>query len=158
MIVQTTIDVDAPVATVWQLFGEQFGEIADWASSIERSRLDRGLGEGAVRTCDLVATGPFPASVVTEELTTFDRDAHRLTYLVLSGLPGMMKRVENAWSLDDLGGGRTRITSRLDFRLAWWALPMVPVVNNQMKSALRGFVGELQAHTEGAARAAAAVS
>ncbi len=149
MLIETTIEVDSPITNVWQLFGENFADIADWASAISESSLEGQLGEGAVRTCHLKAVGPFPAGVVTEELTTFDRRGYRLTYLVTSGVPAMMKRVENAWTFEDLAGGGTRITSRLEFRLQWWALLMTPVVYSQLKGTMAGFVKQLRRHTEG---------
>ena len=149
MKIQTTIDIDAPASAVWQLFGEQFGDVAEWSDTITKSSLDRPLGEGAVRTCDLKKLGPVPAGKVTEELTRFDRDSRSLTYVVRSGVPGFMRFVQNAWTVEALDEGRSRVTSRATFDLAWWMLPLSPPFRMQLGRALRSFVGELDTTVAG---------
>ncbi len=144
MKIQTTLDIDAPATAVWHVLGEQFGDVADWSDAITGSSLDRPLGEGAVRTCDLKAFGPIPAGKITEELTRFDRGSRSLTYVVRSGVPGFMRFVENAWTVESRDEHRSRITSRATFRLAWWMLPLTPLLRFQLGRGLRSFVGELE--------------
>ncbi len=148
MEITTTIDVNAPLALTWELFGEQFGDIGAWAESIEKSSLDGPAAEGAVRTCHLKAFGPVPAGVITEELTVFDRKSHELTYVVLSGLPKMMRKVVNAWTVEAVDATHTRVTSVATFDLAWWIYPMVPVMRIQMKQGLKDFVQQFQTHVD----------
>jgi hypothetical protein len=96
-----------------------------------------------VRTCELKG-GPL-----TEELVLFDRGTRALTYAIRSGLPGMVKRAENAWTMEPLGEDRTRVTSRCTVDLAWWALPMTPMVRSQFGATLHGLCHELAAAVEG---------
>jgi hypothetical protein len=128
---------------LWEIFGEGFENVSDWASLIIKSSLDGDLGEGAVRTCDLKQTGPVAAGKVTEEITHFDRQELALTYVVRSGIPGMMRHLDNAWTFADLGGGRTRVTSTLNLKMAWWSLPMLPLIRMQLKKTIRSFIAQL---------------
>ena len=121
----------------------------EWSDAIVKSSMDRPLGEGAIRTCDLKAFGPIPAGKITEELTQFDRASRSLTYVVRSGVPGFMRFVENAWTIEALDDNRSRITSRATFRLAWWMLPLSPVLRIQLGRGLNSFVAELEKTVEG---------
>ena len=150
MKIQTILDIDAPASAVWQVLGEQFGEVAEWSTTIEKSSLDRPLGEGAVRTCDIKAFGPVPAGQITEELTRFDRSSRSLTFVVRSGIPGFMRFVENAWTVEALDDGRSRATSRARFDLAWWMVPLSPLLRMQLARGIRSFVGELETIAIGA--------
>ena len=150
MKIQTTLDIDAPASAVWHVFGEQFGDVAEWSDIINRSSLDRPLGEGAVRTCDLKAIGPIPAGQVTEELTRFDRTSRSLTYVVRSGVPGFMRFVENAWTVEALDEGQSKVTSRATFDLAWWMFPLSFLLRMQLGRGIRSFVGELETTVTGA--------
>ena len=144
MKIQTALNIDAPASAVWQVLGEQFGDVANWSDAIEKSSLDRALGEGAVRTCDLKAFGPVPAGKVTEELTQFDRGSQSLTYVVRSGVPKFMRFVENAWTVEAIDDSRSRVTSQARFDLAWWMLPLFPLLRIQLGRGLRSFVGQLE--------------
>ena len=144
MKIQTTLNIDVPANAVWKVLGEQFADVADWTEAIDKSSLDRPLGEGAVRTCDLKAFGPSPAGKITEELTLFDHKSHSLTYVVLSGVPRFMRFIENAWTVEPVNDHRSRVTSRATFRLAWWILPLSPVLRIQLGRGLRSFAHELE--------------
>lgn len=144
MKIETTLDIDAPASAVWHVLGEQFGDVAEWSDSIEKSSLDRPLGKGAVRTCDLKAFGPVPAGQITEELTQFDRGSRSLTFVVRSGVPGFMRFVENVWTVEVLDERRSRVTSRATFHLAWWVLALSPLFRIQLGRGIRSFVGELE--------------
>jgi hypothetical protein len=63
-------------------------------------------------------------------------------------LPGIVKTVENAWTLEDLGDGTTKVTSRVTLHLAWWAILLGPVVKSQFGKAIRPFLKQLAAHVE----------
>ncbi len=157
MKIQTTLDIDAPASAVWQVFGEQFGDVGEWSDPIIRSSLDRPLGEGAVRTCDLKKLGPVPAGKITEELTRFDRASRSLMYVVRSGVPGFMRFVQNAWTVEPLDENRSRVTSRARFDMAWWMFPLLPLMRMQLGRVLRSFVGELETTVAGAPEPAPAV-
>lgn len=149
MKIQTIGTIDAPAPAVWQVLGEQFGEVSKWADAIIASSVDRPLGQGAVRTCDLKATGPLPAGQITEELTHFNSGAQSMTYVVRSGVPGFMRHLENAWTVKATDDGRSMVTSEVTLRVAWYMLPMTPVIRNQLGGTLQSFIGQLKKTVEG---------
>ncbi len=137
MKIQTVGTIDAPAPAVWRVLGEQFGEVSNWADAIVASSLDRPLGEGAVRTCDLKATGPLPAGQVTEELTHFNSGAKALTYVVRSGVPKFMRHVENAWTVEAIDDKHSVVKSDVTLRMAWYMLPMAPMIRKQLGGTLQ---------------------
>lgn len=152
MQITTTIDTDLAPADLWRVFGEGFEHVSDWAHSIVASSLDSPLAVGAVRTCDLKATGPVVAGKVTERLTVFDPSARALTYVVTSGIPGFMRHLDNAWTFEALPSGGTRVTSAIKLEMAWWSMPMAPMVRSQLSKAVRGFIEQLEAYVGDPAR------
>jgi ribosome-associated toxin RatA of RatAB toxin-antitoxin module len=88
------------------------------------------------------------AGEIVEEVTHFDRDSMSVTYLVLAGLPGFMRRVENAWNIEKIEDNSCRITSSATFEMAWWILLMTPLMKIQMKGAIKSFLKELKATAE----------
>ena len=148
MKIQTTIEINAPAAAVWDVFGEQFADVSVWADGVVKSSLAGTLGNGAVRTCDIKGVGPVPASQVTEELTVFDRETHALTYELRSGVPPMMTFIENAWTIERLGDDRCRVTSRATFSLKWWAVVMTPLMRFPLVRGVRDFCTQLRQHVE----------
>ena len=148
MLIQTSIEINAPASAAWEVLGERFADVSEWADSIVKSSLDGPLDEGAVRTCDIKSVGPIPAGKIKEELTHFDRDSRSLTYLVLSGAPNVMKNIENAWSIEDLGNDRCKVTSRVTVNMKWWALPLAPLMRFPLIRAVRDFLGQLKRRVE----------
>jgi hypothetical protein len=146
MKIKTSVEMSLPATDLWMVLGERFASVSEWADSIVKSSLDGSLGEGAVRTCDLKQTGPLPAGQVTEELTRFDASARAMTYVVKSGVPGFMRYLDNAWTIEDLGDGRSRVTSVLTLNMAWWSLPLYPMIRLQLGKTLRGFIEQLETH------------
>ena len=138
MEIVTKRQMNPSVSDVWNLLGERFADIGQWSNSVERSHLDGPLGHGAVRTCELKPTPGGPERI-QERITLFDRDNRALNYLILSGLPGFMRRVENAWTVE-AKAGQTLVTSTLSIALAWWMLPMAPMIRRQFSKTISGFM------------------
>jgi hypothetical protein len=134
--IETVGDITVSADAAWELFGERFGDISEWLESILASSLDREMGEGATRTCQL-AGGPL-----TEYVTKFDAKRRALTYEVTSGLPSVMKKVENAWTFEPTNGG-TRVTSVVTVEMPWFAAPMTPMVRKKLGSTMAGLIEQL---------------
>jgi len=144
MKIRTSVDLDVPASAAWQVLGEQFGDIGVWFSAVKKSSIDRPVGVGAVRTCDIKAVGPVKEGQVVEELTHFDRDSRSLTFVIRSGVPGFMKLVENAWTVEELGDNRARASSVVTIKLAWWAVLMSPMIRMQLGRTIRSSLQELE--------------
>jgi hypothetical protein len=133
--------INASAAQAWQVLGEGFGDWADWSGGIKKSTLNGPLAQGVTRTNDTDALG-----VVTQELTHFDREARSLTYEFTSGLPPFLRAIRNEWTIEEDGTDRCRIVGHATFEIAWWALPMTPLLKMKMSGSLRGFGAELESH------------
>ena len=113
MQVTASIDINASADTAWQIFGEGFEDISKWLDAIISSSLDGDLAVGATRTCN------FPKDLaIKEKLTHFDPKTRSLSYAIVSGLPGFMLKVDNAWTIEDIGNNRSRATSAVTAKLA----------------------------------------
>ncbi len=143
MNIDITNGINTSATQAWQVFGQGFGEWADWADGIQASSLDGPLTQGVTRTNDTTSLG-----VVTQKLTQFDENRRSLTYVFTSGLPPFLTAIRNEWTIEDLGADRSQIVGHASFDLAWWALPLTPLLKLKMGGALRGFAAEFAAHVE----------
>jgi len=134
MTVHTSVELDTPATAAWAVFGEQFGEWAQWSDGIASSSLNGPLARGVMRTNDVPGFG-----VVTQELTRFDRGTRSLTYEMRSGMPAVLVAVGNAWTIEPLGADRCRLSGDASFGLAWWARPLKPLLRRKMTASLQSF-------------------
>lgn len=88
LTIRSSVDIDPPAAEAWKLFGEGFGDWADWAPRIDSSALEGPLSEGVVRVNDTASLG-----TVRQELACFDRDGRTLAFGTI-GVPGRGLRLE----------------------------------------------------------------
>ena len=143
IVIQRELAVEA--ADVWELLGERFADIGVWSDGVVKSQLDGPLAEGSLRTCELKPSSAA-SGTVQERISKFDRQARALSYVIVSGLPGFMRRVENNWTMEPLGASRSRVTSVVTIKLAWWMLPMSPIIGRQFTKLLTGFMTEIEAN------------
>lgn len=148
MKIITTVEIDAPASTVWEFFGERFADVNEWADQILDSSLQGTLGQGAIRTCNLKGFGSLPPGKVTEQITHFNRDKYELTYVITSGIPTPMTYIDNAWFIEPLSAECCLVTSRANFVLKWWMLPMAPIMRFPIAKAVKGFAAELKNSVE----------
>ncbi|MEN0068522.1 MAG: SRPBCC family protein [Myxococcota bacterium] len=144
MDLHSEIPLDVPAKEAWAVLGAQFGDIGQWATSIQRSHLDRPLDEGAVRTCEIQGFGPIGAATIHERLTHFDPSTMAFTYEVVSGLPPMFRRAINRWRIHPDGPTRCRVTSHATVTLVWWAAPFGWWIRRQFASGSRDVSRDLE--------------
>jgi hypothetical protein len=137
MRIQTSTTINAPAEAAWHVLGEQFADISKWFDGVTESSIDGDVGEGATRTCKL------PSGEITELLTHFSRESLSLTYAVSSGLPSFMGEVENAWTIEVVDDNRCRVTSVVTADLAWFAIPMTPLLRMNLGRTIRGLLEQL---------------
>ena len=135
--------INAPAAAVWELMGERFAEIGEWSDTVEASSLEGPLAAGSTRTCKLKPT-PAGLDTIQETLTAFDRNRQHFAFDIVTGLPGFMKRVSSAWTIEVLDEQRTRATNVLTIEVAWWMRPMLPMIGRQFKNTIKMFIGEIE--------------
>jgi len=122
MMIHTQIEVRAPAAAAWTILGEAYADYS-WLSSMD-------------------------GSTSRERLTAFDRDAMTLSYEAIDGLPPIMERVTNSWSITPLGDGRCRIESRATIQLSGIAVLLTPPIWLATRLMVRGIFKEMAAHIE----------
>ncbi len=142
MKITTIIDIDVPAARAWKVAGEQFGQVSEWAGPVLSSHLDSPLAEGAVRTCEIRAVGPFPPGEITETLIEFNRQQRSLAYTVGTGKPPILKHLSNRWTIEETGTTKCRLTSTATVTMAWWALPLLPFVRHGLAKNIRAILGQ----------------
>ena len=148
MKIKTTLEINAPASAVWEVLGEQFADVSEWAESVTKSSLNGPLGDGVVRTCDIKGFGPVADGQVEEELTHFDRESHAMTYVVFSGAPNLMQSIENAWRIEALGDNRCLVTSQATFNFKWWALLLSLPMRVPLSRGVQDFTQQLSKHVE----------
>ena len=163
---RAAVTVDATPDQVWEVVGERFGDVAQWATPILTSRLvsespqaggavgqvpEQVPAEGVARVCGIGGFGPFPAGEITERLTVFDRSVRRLEYRAVRGMPPMLRSAVNRWSVHPVPGAHDRCVVRVHatLRLRWWAAPFGPVMAWQLHRGARGVLQELRRWVEG---------
>jgi hypothetical protein len=111
--------VDAPATQVWHVLAHQFDQIGQWASLIPQSQpvSDIPAPDGALvggRVCSPAVAG-FRA--VQERFTSYDEAGMRFSYAATDGLPWVITRAENHWSVQPLTASRTLVEARAEVAL-----------------------------------------
>ncbi|MEM9069369.1 MAG: SRPBCC family protein [Myxococcota bacterium] len=148
MNVKTSSVIHATPSACWELLGRQFGDIGEWATAIVKSSVDRAPQLGAERTCQLRGMGGMGPMEIHEELVGFNDEARDLTYRVIRGLPKVIRSAQNHWTVEDNGDGTSTISSHATIELAWYMVPMIPMMKMQMGRDLRRVVEELKFRIE----------
>jgi len=142
---ETKIDIDAPADAAWEVLGERFGEIAEWTSSITVSSLNGELQVGGTRTCENSrGFGPFKPGIIEERLVIFDRSSMTFEYEGISGLPGMLRKAGNHWTVQEVDEDHCVVRSEAHIELKGFIRVFAPFMRLAMKSAVRKFTEELR--------------
>jgi hypothetical protein len=120
MELRLEIPIDAPAHRVWDVLGEQFMRISEWAGPITAS-CPSGSGSpdiGAVRSCTVAAFGPIKPGAVKERLTAFDRGRMTFEYEALEeGMPAFIERAVNRWSVVPINDERSLVRTHATLTL-----------------------------------------
>lgn len=99
MELRAAVTINAPAHAAWEVVGERFGQIGEWATPIIASSLEGEPSLGAIRICQVARFGPFRAGVIHEQLVDFDPAAMTLSYKSTAGLPAFVRSAVNNWSV-----------------------------------------------------------
>ena len=107
MDVKKAIIVNKPVAEVWNVLGNQYGEADQWARGLYHSQAEgKPQIEGAVcnnRSCDT------SFGQLWEEVRVF-KPNEQLSYEVIKGFPGFIKKGVNNWYLTKVSNHQTKVS------------------------------------------------
>jgi hypothetical protein len=148
MKIHTSLDVDVPAAEAWRLLADGFGDISEWTTAVDGSRLvgDR-VGVGSERHCQISGPGSGDGLAV-ERITAFDPDAMTYSYEAVRGLPRFLRSGGTAVAVIRTGERRCRVD--LDGRVAvpWPILPLWPLLRTGLRVGVRRFVRDLRYRLE----------
>ena len=142
----STAEIEAPLGRVWALV-EDVEAAPKWQSGLKSMRALERDGDGRAIVCE----SESDAKVRTIKSTvrfTYDGPA-RLTWRQEKG---ELKSVDGSWTLEDLGGGRTRATYALDVDLGrvLGLLLRGPLVDHLRGMLVGARAGELKRRIESA--------
>jgi hypothetical protein len=100
-----------PIADVWEVLGNQFGQIDKWSSLISHSEVS---GEAKIPGASFsIRSTKTTQGPTQQKLTSFNPEKHTLSYKAISGTPFFIKSVNATWSLKKKDDNTTDLT--LDF-------------------------------------------
>ncbi len=143
------LTVEASAARTWTVVGEEFADIGHWASAVNHSYLDSSqVGVGVSRTCQLPRGDLLAAPETVERLTVYLPEKMTLAYQVTSGLASFIRRAQNTWTIQPLDKERTTIRTQVEMKLAWWSLPLQPLLLIGLHFTAKSFLEELAYYVE----------
>ena len=122
--------INKPIEAVWEVLGNQFGEIDKWASLIHQSEMSgQSSIPGVAHSIRSTETTGGPTK---QELTAFNSDKHTIAYKAIAGTPGFFKSVDAEWSLIKKEDNITGLT--LDFEVQFKGLGILlsPIVKMKL--------------------------
>jgi uncharacterized protein YndB with AHSA1/START domain len=140
----STAEIDAPIERVWELI-EDVESAPAWQGGLKAMRAMERDDQGRATLCE-AETDAKVRTVKSTVRFTYDAPA----VLRWSQEKGEMKSVEGSWTLDDLGGGRTRATYAIEAELGRMLGmvirgPLVGLLRDMLAGAR---AGELKQHAE----------
>jgi carbon monoxide dehydrogenase subunit G len=140
----STAEIDAPIERVWALV-EDVERAADWQGGLKAIRALERDDQGRATLCE----SESDAKVRTIKSTVrFAYDAP--TALTWRQEKGEVKSVDGSWTLEDLGGDRTRATYDLEVDLGRMLGTVIrgPLVDLLRGTLVRSRAGELKRAVE----------
>ena len=142
---ESTIEIEAPIADVWAIV-EDVLTAAEWQGGMKGMKPLETDDRGRASLVEVTADGKVKDLVSTQRFT-YDGP----TKLSWQQEKGEMKAVSGSWTLEDLGGNRTRATYWLEGDLG---RKLGLVIRGPVEMALRALLvnpraGELKKRVEG---------
>ena len=105
------LSIEKSIEDVWEILGNQFGEIDKWASLIHKSEVSgKPSLPGVTYSIRSTETSQGPTK---QELLEFDPNIYSLKYKAIAGTPFFIKDVSAKWSLSKTNTDSTQLI--LDF-------------------------------------------
>ena len=144
IIKKTTIN--KPVEEVWEVLGNQFGEISNWASIIKESKV---YGESKMNGVNYSIRETNTLNGITkQEITSFEPEKHSLSYKSLTGTPPIIKEVRALWSLTKSDSNTTNLVMDFNADMKGLGFILVPIVKKKMGKIGDDLIEELKFYVE----------
>jgi carbon monoxide dehydrogenase subunit G len=140
----STAEIDAPIERVWELVAD-VESAPSWQGGLKAVHALERDGEGRATLCESETDGKV-RTIKTTVRFSYDPP----TRLSWAQVKGELKSLDGNWSLDDLGGGRTRATYSLDVDLGRMLGMMIrgPLVDMLRGMLVNARAGELKRQIE----------
>lgn len=149
MRIVNSIIIDKSADEVWDVLGPRYADVSEWASGVyvSRARSDPPAVPGAPlhgRICE-TSVGPFK-----ETITRYDPDAKVLAYRATGDkMPFFVRSLSNQWTMERLGGHKTRVTSTMTADLVFpFSLLLGWMLKRQFNRVIRESIEELKVFVE----------
>ena len=158
LLIETTIDIDAPADEVWRKLAK-LDDVQSWVRSVKKSYYssDQTEGVGAERTCEVQGFGTLREKIVQW------RDGESFAYTA-EGMPSVVKHAQNTWRIEPISERQTRVRSRIQMETRYGIigammgkLMMKPQISRLMKEATASFKDFVERPTSAAEISAEAV-
>ena len=149
MRITTSIPIDAQADKVWHIVGPGFGQVSEWATVVAESTL---VGEGehheapfTGRACTIAQTG---FDHLTEEILSYEPSSFQLSYRASSGMPSIVDKAINTWSVTDDGRHGSVFTMDAEVDVSRRARFLRPVVGIYLRTFARRTSKDLKIYAE----------
>ena len=124
------ITIDMPVEEVWEVLGNQFGQISNWASIIKESKV---YGDSKLNGVNYSIRETNTLKGITkQELTSFEPEKHSLSYKSISGTPPIIKEVRAKWTLTMAGSNTTELVMDFTADMKGLGFILAPIVKKKL--------------------------
>ncbi len=131
MTIAKKIIIHKDIESTWKVLGTEFANVHIWASPLKHSEGTGSAFNGSTcgeRSCDISGMGK-----IREKLTEFSNEQYALKYLVLEGMPSVVKKATNSWKLTSLDANTTEVNMQMDFALkGFMGMLMQPMMKMMM--------------------------
>lgn len=139
--------VDVPAKEAWDLLADRFGEISEWAGSIEASRLKGGktLKPGVTRVCTLAKPAKDQDTI---HETVVDVNDDSFSYEI-KDMPGPFLVARKAWMVTEEGDGcHVQVISTM-IPDGFGAKLTAPILRRRVKKGNKALLADLATHLKG---------
>ena len=135
---------------VWRILSEEFDDVDNWASSVNHSEANDQAtntpeGAPAGRLCTVPGFG------ITDERMTRFNDAERSFAFSVEAekIPSFFRNMESAWSVEPIGPGRSRVTTKVSGNATGVMGALVsPMMKRKFKNTIDTVYEDLKVYAE----------
>ena len=106
------VTINKSIEDVWEVLGNQFGAISNWASVISESKV-YGASKLKGLTYSQRETNTTQG-ITVQEMTSFNPEQYSLSYKTVSGTPFFIKNMNAKWGLSKKNDGSTQLNMNID--------------------------------------------
>ncbi|MFT5859328.1 MAG: hypothetical protein ACI865_001429 [Flavobacteriaceae bacterium] len=145
--VETTVEIEKNISDVWNIMGNQFGDVHLWSSNFIESKpggVSKFEGLDYSNRVTLTERGE-----TIQELDAFDAKNYSLSYHITSGLPEVAKNATAEWSLSEIDQNKTVASFNFSMDTQDFVpAEMLPKIKMGLTQSAEGFGKELKAYVE----------